>query len=114
MRRMKANAARRLMPLLDEDTLSQLAIQKGLSQRVFWMRSFRSMGITRQAAFDQKVNYIHENPGQAGLCERDIEYRWSSAWAWEAGDAVEKEGTLNALILRDFYAPQGLIPIGAK
>ena len=30
----------------------------------------------------QKVNYIHQNPVRAGLVERAIDYRWSSARYW--------------------------------
>jgi hypothetical protein len=32
--------------------------------------------------FMQKVNYIHLNPVRAGLVERAIDYRWSSARFW--------------------------------
>jgi len=31
----------------------------------------------------QKVNYIHLNPVRAGLVERAIDYRWSSARIWQ-------------------------------
>ena len=31
----------------------------------------------------QKVNYIHNNPLRAGLVERAIDYKWSSARIWQ-------------------------------
>jgi putative transposase len=31
----------------------------------------------------QKVNYINLNPVRAGLVERAIDYRWSSARYWQ-------------------------------
>jgi REP element-mobilizing transposase RayT len=30
----------------------------------------------------QKVNYLHQNPVRAGLVERAVDYRWSSARIW--------------------------------
>ena len=35
--------------------------------------------IFSEAAFMQKVNYIHLNPVRADLVERAVDYRWSSA-----------------------------------
>jgi hypothetical protein len=34
---------------------------------------------TSEAAFMQRVNYIHQNPVRAGLVARAEDYRWSSA-----------------------------------
>jgi hypothetical protein len=31
----------------------------------------------------QKMNYIHLNPVRAGMVERTIDYRWSSARIWQ-------------------------------
>jgi len=31
----------------------------------------------------EKLNYIHLNPVRAGLVERAIDYRWSSARIWQ-------------------------------
>jgi hypothetical protein len=39
--------------------------------------------IFSEAVFMQKVNYIHQNPMRAGLVERAIDYRWSSARRWQ-------------------------------
>jgi len=38
----------------------------------------------------QKVNYINQNPVRAGLVERAIDYRWSSAWYWQRCEAEDK------------------------
>ncbi len=40
--------------------------------------------------FMQKVNYIHLNLVRAGLVERAIDYRWSSARIWQ-GCATDDE-----------------------
>jgi hypothetical protein len=39
--------------------------------------------IFSEAAFMQKVNYIHMNPVRAGLVDRAIDYHWSSARIWQ-------------------------------
>jgi len=38
--------------------------------------------LTTEGAFMQRVNYIHQNPVRAGLAERAVDYRWSSARIW--------------------------------
>jgi putative transposase len=38
----------------------------------------------------QKVNYIHLNPVRAGLVERAIDFRWSSARIWQGRDAEDE------------------------
>jgi hypothetical protein len=41
------------------------------------------ISIFSEAAFMQKVNYIHLNPVRAGLVERATDYHWSSARIWQ-------------------------------
>jgi hypothetical protein len=37
------------------------------------------LSIFSEQKFMEKVNYIHQNPVKAGLVERAVDYRWSSA-----------------------------------
>lgn len=55
-----------------------------------WQKEKNVLSIFSEAMFMQKVNYIHNNPVRAGLVERAIDYRWSSARIWQ-GCATEDE-----------------------
>jgi REP element-mobilizing transposase RayT len=107
MRRVKANSARRIRPLLDAATEAGFDEQRGLNRHTFWQRSFRSVVVLGPEMFRQKIRYTHLNPVRSGYCEASEEYRWSSRWAWL--DQRHVRGRyLNAEGLRDFYAPDGL------
>ena len=47
-----------------------------------WQQEKNVFSIFSEAAFMQKVNYIHMNPVRANLVERAIDYHWSSARIW--------------------------------
>jgi len=47
-----------------------------------WQHDSDVFSVTSESMFMQKVNYIHLNPVRAGLVERPIDYRWSSARFW--------------------------------
>lgn len=92
MNRLKANAARRILPNLDDETNAKFGQQRGLNGRTFWQRSFRSFPTAEGDSFWQKVRYIHLNPVRAGLVMRAEDYRWSSARLWEEGRWSEDDG----------------------
>lgn len=48
-----------------------------------WQQEKNVFSIYSEAMFMEKVNYIHLNPVRAGLVERAIDYRWSSARIWQ-------------------------------
>ena len=48
------------------------------------------LSIFSEAMFMQKVSYIHNNPVRAGLVERAIDYRWSSARIWHGCEAEDE------------------------
>ena len=48
-----------------------------------WQQEKNVFSIFSEAAFMQKVNYIHLNPVRAELVERAVDYRWSSARIWQ-------------------------------
>jgi REP element-mobilizing transposase RayT len=55
-----------------------------------WQTEKNVLPIFSEQMFMQKVNYIHLNPVRAGLVERAIDYRWSSARIWQ-GCPLEDE-----------------------
>ena len=85
MQRLKKNSADELLPLLTPEELALVEHQKGLDGRKFWKRSYDSLVLLKEEAFDQKVRYIHLNPVRASLVENPADYRWSSATAHEEG-----------------------------
>ena len=58
-----------------------------------WQTEKNIFEIYSENMFMQKLNYIHQNPVRAGLVERAIDYRWSSARIWQ-GCASQDEPLL--------------------
>ena len=58
-----------------------------------WQPEKNVFEIYSENMFMQKLNYIHQNPVRAGLVERAIDYRWSSARIWQ-GCPLEDEPLL--------------------
>ena len=48
-----------------------------------WQQEKNVLSIFSEAMFMQKVNYIHLNPVRAAICDKAIDYRWSSARIWQ-------------------------------
>ena len=48
-----------------------------------WQQEKNVLSIFSEAMLMQKVNYIHLNPLRAELCDRPVDYRWSSARMWQ-------------------------------
>ena len=65
--------------------------------RSFWTRSFRGVPIRSEIVFWSCIKYVHLNPLRAGLCERTIDYPWSSALLFEECRWIEDEGVLPCL-----------------
>jgi len=55
-----------------------------------WQQEKNVFSIFSEAVFMQKVNYIHLNPVRAGLVEKAIDYRWSSARIWQRRDLEDE------------------------
>ena len=60
-----------------------------------WQQEKNVFSIFSEAVFMQKVNYIHLNPVRAGLVERTIDYRWSSARIWQRCPAEDEPLTVD-------------------
>ena len=74
-----------------------------------WQQEKNVFSIYSEAMFMQKVNYIHLNPVRAGLVERAIDYRWSSARIWQhcPGEDEPLEVELNCIAWRSGRSPIG-------
>jgi len=62
----------------------------------FWTHENHAVEITSRRFFDQKLNYIHENPVRAGIVERAEDYIYSSAKSLTENKMVHIE-------LKDWY-----------
>jgi putative transposase len=51
----------------------------------FWQRDSLNIELFTSSVFNQKLNYIHNNPVKAGLCNLPEEYDFSSALFYEKG-----------------------------
>jgi putative transposase len=51
----------------------------------FWKRDSLNIELYTAAVFNQKLNYIHNNPVKAGLCSLPEDYHYSSALFYESG-----------------------------
>ena len=78
--------------------------QRGLNDRTFWQRSFRSRSIAEEWKFGVATRYIHRNPVKRGLCARPEDWQWSSSWMNEAGLYGYEDG----LVLQKFLGPERL------
>ncbi len=52
----------------------------GTTKNQFWMREYWDRYIRDEDHFRSTVNYIHNNPVKAGLCEEAHDWPWSSAY----------------------------------
>lgn len=48
-----------------------------------WQREKNVFPIFSEGMFNEKLNYIHQNPVRAGFVNQAKEYRWSSARIWQ-------------------------------
>jgi len=89
LRYIKGTIAHRVIQYLKEkdyqSSLEQLRHEewKRSHRYSLWQQEKNVFSVISEAVFMQKVNYIHQNPTQAGLVERAIDYRWSSARRWQ-------------------------------
>ena len=60
-------------------------IKRG-SQYILWQEGYHGKQIETNKFLDQKINYIHENPVEAGFVKFPEEWKWSSAKDFEGGE----------------------------
>jgi REP element-mobilizing transposase RayT len=88
LRYLKGITAKRILDYLKEhnyqSSLEKLRHQSWKRNHEYsvWQQEKNVLSVFSEAIFMQKVNYIHLNPVRAGLVERAVDYRWSSARIW--------------------------------
>jgi putative transposase len=88
LRFIKGTVAHRVIEYLKEkgyeSSLSKLrhGEQARNYQHSLWQHETNIFQVFSEGVPMQKVNYIHQNPVRAGLVDRAIDYRWSSARIW--------------------------------
>lgn len=96
LRYLKGLIARRVINYLKEKnydkSLAKLRHEEWKRQHSYslWQQEKNVFSIFSERVFMQKVNYIHLNPVRAGLVERAIDYRWSSARIWQRRPAEDE------------------------
>ncbi len=67
--------------LVDNDPQVLAEFEVNLKDRKyqFWQRNSLSIALKTRDVFEQKMQYIHNNPVKAGLCDLPENYRYSSA-----------------------------------
>ncbi len=54
----------------------------------FWQRRYYSFEIYEERKLEEKLTYMHLNPVRAGLVEKAVDWKWSSARWYEGGRSV--------------------------
>ena len=89
LRYVKGITARRVIDYLKasgyDKSLAKLRHQEWKRKHNYslWQQEKNVLSIFSESMLMQKVNYIHLNPVRAGLVERAVDYRWSSARIWQ-------------------------------
>lgn len=89
LRYLKGLTGRRLVDYLKangyESSLAKLRHEQWKRKHSYslWQQEKNVLSIFSEGMFMQKVNYIHLNPVRAELCDRPVDYRWSSARIWQ-------------------------------
>ena len=63
----------------NEGTLAEFKVHKNDRNYQLWKRDPLGIELTTASLFNQKLQYIHNNPVNAGLCEKPEDYYYSSA-----------------------------------
>ena len=62
------------------EVFHKVAIDEGRGNRYkVWQEGFHPIAIYTRAFFQQKLDYLHENPMRKGFVDRPEQWRWSSA-----------------------------------
>ena len=75
----KFTAKRFREQLLKEGKLKNYIVNKPDRKHQFWKRNSLSIELFTPSVFQQKLNYIHQNPVRSKLCVYPEEYYYSSA-----------------------------------
>ena len=67
------------------EVLEEFKVNKYDREYQFWKREPLSVELRSPGVFEQKLNYIHDNPVKAGLCVYPEDYYYSSAKFYHDG-----------------------------
>jgi putative transposase len=84
MQAFKAIATSRIVPLMSETQRAQFGANR---QFRLWRPRFDDLIVRSEEQFRTKIEYIHNNPVKARLCERGWDYEFSSARDWLLGES---------------------------
>ncbi|MFN8283166.1 MAG: transposase [Chitinophagales bacterium] len=78
---LKHTAKQILINLQQEDKRITTAVEVNLKDRKYqvWQRNSLSIELRSESVFNQKLDYIHNNPVKAGICILAEDYKYSSA-----------------------------------
>lgn len=99
---LKGRSARRIVDALktDNDTyaLSRISLpktQKREHRYAVWQKKIVAVDLWNPKFIRQKLNYLHNNPVRARLCEHPVEWKWSSYRAYLPGRESEVPVNIN-------------------
>ena len=107
MRDLKKHTAKEIIKVIEENPretrkewmlwMKQRAGQKNANNRKyqFWQQHNQPIVLSNPIAFEQKLNYIHENPVKAGWVEPEEEYLYPGA-----KDYSEQKGLVKVVVAR--------------
>ena len=80
-----SNQIKRRLEKENPALLDELRVNKYDRKFQIWKREALSVELFSPAVFNQKLEYIHENPVRAGICKYSEEYKYSSARFYYTG-----------------------------
>ena len=80
-----AQQIKRFLLKTDPEKLNAFQVNKYDRTFQVWKREALSIELVNNAVFDQKLEYIHDNPVKAEICNFPEEYYYSSARFYEEG-----------------------------
>jgi putative transposase len=63
----------------------------------FWQPTLHAVGIESESFYEQKLDYLHDNPRRKGLVTRGEHWRFSSASYWSSDGKVANDVILSPL-----------------
>lgn len=79
----KGLTAKKLRPIMPQNKFPNF--YQG-EQFNLWRPRFDELIVWSEKQFNVKINYIHNNPVKAGLCDLAVDFRYSSAADWIKGE----------------------------
>ena len=81
----KKFTASRFLKLTSADKKEEYKVFAADRSYHFWKRNSMGTELFTPKVFEQKMNYIHENPVRAGSCVHPEDYKYSSAYFYKTG-----------------------------